>query len=122
LHPEKYVAGAITDSPAKTLPEAFVIDHELRADAPTLGKIALAWAVDDDRNFFHNGGSTGYNSYVEFNLQKDRTIVALYNRGTQDLTVPIFFADRVAENVRELLSLESRQSAWMFSRRTSVDS
>jgi hypothetical protein len=103
-HPEKYAAVATAGSPAATLPAASAIDHELRGDASTMRKIALAWTFDDDHNFSHNGGTTGYNSYVEFNLQKDRAIVALYNRGTQDLIVPIFFADLVAENVRELLS------------------
>jgi D-alanyl-D-alanine-carboxypeptidase/D-alanyl-D-alanine-endopeptidase len=51
LHPEKYAAGAAAGSSAATLPRAFAIDHELRADAPTLGKIALAWAVDSDEFF-----------------------------------------------------------------------
>ena len=104
LHPEKYASGATAGSPAATLPAAFAIDHELRADVSTTGKVALAWFVDKDHNFAHNGGTTGYNCYVEFNPQNDRAIVALYNRGTQDLVGPIFFADRVAENVRELLS------------------
>jgi hypothetical protein len=104
LHPEKYAtASDAANSPVATLPSAFAIDYELRVDAPPIGKIALAWFLDSDHNIWHDGGTGGYNSYAEFNLEKDRAIVVLYNR--MSFAIPLF-ATRVGENVRELMSGE----------------
>ena len=102
LHPDKYAIGAVADSPAATLPAAVALDHQVQVRTFG-GGLALAWGVDLDHTFSHEGGTTGYNAYVEFNPQKNRAIVVLYNRWTQG-TNPPFFADRVAENIGELMS------------------
>jgi Beta-lactamase len=104
LHPEKYAAGSPPNSPAATLPAAIAIAHALHVDAQSGAAGALDWAVDQSGNYWHGGASTGHNSYAEFNPQKDRAIVVLYNRMDWQSTDPIRFPQRVAENVRELMS------------------
>ncbi|MGO9602759.1 MAG: serine hydrolase domain-containing protein [Candidatus Binataceae bacterium] len=100
LHPEKYATGAAADSPAATLPAAIAIDHLPRADMGD-NKIALAWwFYPKIGTYLHGGATSGYNSFVAFNLQTNGAIVVLYNRVGAD-SLP--FVERVAVNIGELL-------------------
>lgn len=78
LHPEKLGASGAAGSPSATLPAAFALDHELRANGLGGQKIALAWLCDPaDHDCYHDGGTGGYTSYVFFSPANDRAIVVL---------------------------------------------
>jgi serine-type D-Ala-D-Ala carboxypeptidase/endopeptidase len=109
LHPEKYgAAGAAAGSPAATLPAAFALDHEIRADAMGPFKIALAWlCTPADMACFHDGGTGGYTAFVNFLPKDDRAVVVLYNRDDIGASATPF-ADQVAGRV--ILLLEGKPS------------
>ena len=101
LHPEKYAVGLSADSPATTLPAAVAIDHQLRASTTADNKIALAWEYDSNSGSYgHGGGTGGYSSAAAFIPRQDLAIVVLYNRDNGNPR----FADRVEQNVYELMS------------------
>jgi serine-type D-Ala-D-Ala carboxypeptidase/endopeptidase len=106
LHPDKYAAGAIADSPAATLPAAVALDHQVRANVTVNGdtRIALAWFFNPKTgSYFHSGGTGGYRSLAGFNPAQDRAIVVLYNRDNQDPAAPQL-VERVVENIDELMT------------------
>ncbi len=106
LHPDKYASGSAADSPAASLPAAVALDHQVRAKITAHGddKIAFAWFFNPKTgSYSHGGGTGGYSSMVMFNPGQDRAIVTLYNRDETDPAAPRF-AERVAENIFELMS------------------
>ena len=103
LHPDKYAAGAAADSPAATLPAAVALDHQVRATVNATGKIALAWGVNPNGTYSHEGGTGGYRSLAAFDPAQDRAIVVLYNRENTDPAAPQL-VERVAENISELIT------------------
>jgi len=105
LHPDrvKRAPGSIAaDSPPGTLASALQMSHELRADAMPSMKVGLAWLFETKTgNFWHNGGTGGYSSYVFFNPKEDYAAVVLFNT---TLGPNGSFADRLGEHIAERLS------------------
>jgi CubicO group peptidase (beta-lactamase class C family) len=79
LHPEKLSVGG--SSSARTLPKAIALSHELRNEAGPGMHIAFAWLHEDATgNYWHNGGTGGYSSFVFFNPDADCAAVVLVNQ------------------------------------------
>ncbi len=80
LHPDKLPSSAASTPDGKTLPAAITRSHELRADAMGGMRVALAWLYDSETgNYWHNGATGGYSSYVFFNPKADYAVVVLVN-------------------------------------------
>jgi CubicO group peptidase (beta-lactamase class C family) len=101
LHPESL--KAVGDSPAaKTISAALIQQHELRADVGPGMRIALAWLHEDDSgNYWHNGATGGYSSYVFFNPKADYAAVVLLNA---TLSQKGSFADRLGQHISQRLA------------------
>lgn len=85
-----------------TLSKALELSHQIRADVGPTMKIALAWLyVIKTGDYWHNGGTGGFSSYVAFNPKDDDATVVLFNT---TLGENGSFADRVGEHVMERLS------------------
>jgi CubicO group peptidase (beta-lactamase class C family) len=101
LHPEQ-VKPAHRSPAAKTIAQALVQQHELRADVGGGTRIALAWLFDAQTgNYWHNGATGGYSAYAFFNPKGDYAAVVLLNatlgqRGS--------YADRIGEHISERLA------------------
>lgn len=101
LHPEKLQSSTKTPA-AVTLSDALNRAHQLRADAFPGTRIALAWLFDPiTGNYWHNGATGGYSSYVFFNPKADYAAVVLVNT---TLDSHGSFADRLGEHVSERLA------------------
>ncbi len=95
-------AGATGTSPAATLPAALALSHELRADVAPNSKIALAWLYDAaSGNYWHNGATGGYSSFVFFNPKAGYAAVVLFNGSIAD---NVSFSDKVGEHISQRLS------------------
>ncbi len=95
-------AGAAESSPAATLPAAIALSHELRAEVAPNMKIALAWLYDTGSgNYWHNGATGGYSSFVFFNPKADYAAVVLFNGSIANNGS---FADKVGEHISQRLS------------------
>lgn len=82
LHPERLQATSAATAAARTLPGALRLSHELRADAGPLLRIGFAWLYNPRTgDYWHNGATGGYSSYVFFNPQVDYAGVVLMNMG-----------------------------------------
>ena len=101
LHPEDL--KPVGDSAAaKTLSAALIQQHELRADVGPGTRIALAWLHDDaSGNYWHNGATGGYSSYVFFNPKADYAAVVLLNA---TLGKNGSFADRLGQHISQRLA------------------
>jgi CubicO group peptidase (beta-lactamase class C family) len=96
LHPEKLPPTA-----GKTLQAAITRSHELRADAGSALRIALAWLYKADTDtYWHNGGTGGYSAFTFFSPSKDCAVIVLVN-SSPDATGS--FADRVGQHIMERL-------------------
>ncbi len=89
LHPEKLPPNL------STLRTAIVSSHELRADAGSGQRIALAWLfVPLLGVYIHDGSISGYTSYAFFQPQADFGGVVLFNAAT-----PAGFAGLLAQHI-----------------------
>ena len=78
LHPEKESHGDSKRS--ATLPAAFALSHQLRADAGPSMRIAFAWLYETETGtYWHDGGTGGYTAYAFFNPAGDYAGVVLFN-------------------------------------------
>jgi CubicO group peptidase (beta-lactamase class C family) len=101
LHPDT-VGPADAAAGGATLSKALELSHQIRADVGPTTKIALAWLyVVKTGDYWHNGGTGGFSSYVAFNPKADEATVVLFNT---TLGENGSFADRVGEHVMERLS------------------
>lgn len=101
LHPDGLSGPAVANR--STLPASLRLTQKAQADGPPGMKIGLAWLISPDQDvFWHNGGTGGYSSLIEFEPSRDRAIVVLYN--CMDLTAgKLQFVDLVVANLRALL-------------------
>ena len=92
LHPEKL---------SSRLSAALVQSHQLQADVSPGVRIALAWIyATGPGTYWHDGATSGYNSYAFFNPKGDyAAIVLLNNRLT-----PGGSADLLGEHIRQRLA------------------
>lgn len=78
LHPERESHGGSKRS--ATLPAAFALSHQLRADAGPGMRIAFAWLYQTETGtYWHDGGTGGYTAYAFFNPAGDYAGVVLFN-------------------------------------------
>ena len=100
LHPEKFNSrGSMTNPNAQTLSTAFDQSHELRADAGLGMRIAFAWLYNSTTGeYWHDGGTGGYTSYVFFNPKGDYAAVVLMNT---TLSARGSFADLVGQHISQ---------------------
>ncbi len=102
LHPEsvKPVAGFANSA---TISAALLMTHELQGAEIKPGmRIALAWLYQTETgNYWHNGATAGFSSYVFFNPQGDYAGVVLLNASPE---VDDSFVDRLGEHISERLS------------------
>ena len=102
LHPEsvKPVAGFANSA---TISTALAMTHELQGGEIKPGmRIALAWLYQPEiGNYWHNGATAGFSSYVFFNPQGDYGGVVLLNASPE---VDDSFVDRLGEHISERLS------------------
>ncbi len=78
LHPEKESHGDSKRS--ATLPAAFALSHQLRADAVPGMRVAFAWLYETETGtYWHDGGTGGYTAYAFFNPAGDYAGVVLFN-------------------------------------------
>lgn len=99
LHPEKLkpIDGSSTGA---TLSAALIQSHELRADTPGRGSIALAWLFQPATgDYWHNGGTEGYSSYAFFNLKGDYAAIVLLNTAADS-----GFMDRLGQHISQRLA------------------
>ena len=100
LHPENVKPAAGYPASA-TLTAALVQSHELRADAAGM-RIALAWLYEPaSGNYWHNGGTGGYTSYVFFNPKGDYAAVVLLNTALSNAGS---YADRLGQHISQRLA------------------
>jgi serine-type D-Ala-D-Ala carboxypeptidase/endopeptidase len=101
LHPES--VKPVGNSPAsQTLSAALTQQHELRADVAPGMRIALAWLFETESgNYWHNGATGGYSSYVFFNPKEDYAAVVLLNT---TLGPTGSFADRIGQHISQRLA------------------
>ena len=105
LHPEslKPVPGFAGDL---TISSALSLSHQLQdADIRPGMRIALAWLYQTNTgNYWHNGATAGYSSYVFFNPQGDYAGAVLLNAapGVDDS-----FVDRLGQHIIQRLSSKS---------------
>lgn len=100
LHPEK-VKPADGYPASATLSAALVRSYELRADAAGM-RIALAWLyMPSAGEYWHNGGTGGYTSYVFFNPKGDYAAVVLLNTA---LGSAGSYADRLGQHISQRLA------------------
>jgi CubicO group peptidase (beta-lactamase class C family) len=101
LHPGKAKHAGVADSPGNTMASALALSHELRGVGPGM-EIALVWLYDSKSgNYWHNGATGGYSSYVFFNPREDCAAVVLFNT---TINAHGSFADRLGEHIAERLS------------------
>ncbi len=80
LHPDKLPGSAAITPDGKTLQAALAQSHELRADAMSGMRIALAWLYETDTgNYWHNGATGAFNSFGLFNPKADYAVIVLVN-------------------------------------------
>ena len=80
LHPDKLPPTAAIAPDGKTLQAALTQSHELRADAMSGMRIALAWLYETDTdNYWHNGATGAFNSFGLFNPKADYAVIVLAN-------------------------------------------
>jgi CubicO group peptidase (beta-lactamase class C family) len=93
LHPEQLPANL------RTLRDALVLSHEVRADAAPGYRIALAWFFDPAFSIYLHGGSkAGYTSQAFFDPQGDYAGIVLFNEA-----LPAGFTDLLSQHIRERL-------------------
>lgn len=91
LHPEEFPA----------LSAALRQSHQPRADAPSGWRIALAWDFDPGTGtYWHDGATSGFNSYAFFDPKNDCAIVVLMNTAPN----PLGFATQLGTHIRERLT------------------
>lgn len=79
LHP-KSLKPAGKSTAASTISAALTQQHELRADAFSGTRIALAWLYETESgSYWHNGATGGYSSFAFSNLKGDYAAVVLLN-------------------------------------------
>lgn len=80
LHPDKLPSSATNTPDGRTLQAALTQSHELRADAMSGMRIALAWLYEPDTgNYWHNGATGAFNSFGLFNPKADYAVIVLAN-------------------------------------------
>jgi serine-type D-Ala-D-Ala carboxypeptidase/endopeptidase len=100
LHPEKRANGHSRDD--ATLPAAFALSHQLRADALPGMRIAFAWLYQTESGtYWHNGGTGGYSAYAFFNPAGDYAGVVLLNT---TLGPAGSFADQLGQHINQRLA------------------
>jgi len=91
LHPERF----------KSMAQALVESHRLRADAPAGMQIGLAWVYKLDAGvYWHNGATPGFTSHAFFYPKGDYGAVILLNNGPNPLAASFL----IAEHIRQRLS------------------
>jgi CubicO group peptidase (beta-lactamase class C family) len=96
LHPERVHAVG----PAKSLPAALLLTHQIQAAANPGMHIAMNWFHSDaDGNYQHGGRTGGFITYTIFNIQEDFGVVVLSNTaaGTASLTPRL--ANRIGQRL-----------------------
>ena len=91
LHPGKFpgLSSALRES------------HELRADATSGARVALAWIYDPrTETYWHNGATLGYNSYAFFCPKDDYAAVVLVNTAP----IPVGFAGQLGTHIHQRLA------------------
>jgi serine-type D-Ala-D-Ala carboxypeptidase/endopeptidase len=102
LHPNEFPQSPL--STARTMSAALKLSQELRAEAGPGTRIAFGWLYDEKRGeYWHNGGTGGYSSYVFFNPTHNYAGVVLLNisPGSGEL------ADRLGEHLSQRLAGEA---------------
>jgi serine-type D-Ala-D-Ala carboxypeptidase/endopeptidase len=102
LHPENI--KPVADSKAtSTLASALALSHQFQgADIWPGMRIALAWLYQTNTgNYWHNGATAGYSSYVFFNPQDDFGAVVLLNAAPE---VDDSFVDRLGQHISQRLA------------------
>ena len=80
LHPDKLPESAAASADGKTLSAAITQAHELRADAMSGMRVALAWLFEPESgNYWHNGATGAFSAYIFFNPKGDYGAVVLVN-------------------------------------------
>jgi CubicO group peptidase (beta-lactamase class C family) len=102
LHPEN-LKPAANSKAASTLSEALTLSHQLQGGEIRPGmRIALAWLYQTNTgNYWHDGATAGFSSYVFFNPQSDYAAVVLLNAAPQ---VEDSLVDRLGEHIGERLA------------------
>jgi serine-type D-Ala-D-Ala carboxypeptidase/endopeptidase len=100
LHPDHLSAdGGSVES--KTLGAAIKASHVIHAEVSPGITIGLNWLRDDATgNYFHDGATGGYSSYVMFNPEKDLALVVLCNT-TQGADA---FANRLGGHITQRMA------------------
>jgi CubicO group peptidase (beta-lactamase class C family) len=102
LHPENLKPAADSNA-ASMLAAALTLSHRFQGDDLWPGmRIALAWLYQTNTgNYWHNGATAGFSSYVFFNLQGDYAAVVLLNAapGVDDS-----FVDRLGQHIGHRLA------------------
>jgi len=105
LHPENLNPAADSKA-ASTLAAALTLSHQLQGDDLWPGmRIALAWLYQTNTgNYWHNGATAGFSSYVFFNPKGDYAAVVLLNAapGVDDS-----FVDRLGQHISHRLAGKS---------------
>ncbi len=104
LHPEN-LKPAVDSKAASTLSTALALSHQLQGDDIWPGmRIALAWLYQTNTgNYWHNGATAGFSSYVFFNPEGDYASVVLLNAGPG---VDDSFVDRLGQHISHRLAGE----------------
>lgn len=80
LHPDRLAARLPSSADGRTLPAAFTLSHQLRAQAGPAMRIALAWLYDPATgDYLHDGATGGYSSFAFFNPKENYAAVVLVN-------------------------------------------
>lgn len=106
LHPEKIAARNSSVTPqSRTLSAALAKSHELQSDAGPGVRIGFAWLHDSaSGDYWHNGGTLGYTSYVFFNPKGNYAAVVLLNTSIGGLGSRGSLADMVGRHISQRMA------------------
>lgn len=99
LHPEN-LKPVVDSKAASSIASALKLSHQLQGDDIRPGtRIALAWLYQTNTgNYWHDGATAGFSSYVFFNPQRDYAAIVLLNASPQ---VDDSLVDRLGEHISE---------------------
>ena len=102
LHPEN-LKPVVDSKAASSIASALKLSHQLQGDDIRPGtRIALAWLYQTNTgNYWHDGATAGFSSYVFFNPQRDYAAIVLLNASPQ---VDDSLVDRLGEHISERLA------------------